>query len=622
VLSKLYNTVKEQNVLVCGGSLVYYKNNVIFPLPPDLQKAIFKNNELMLFSDYQFDFYYQRFIYSTKVLRDNDLYFPEYRCYEDPPFFIAFMTKAKTFYAIKDEVYCYRSMPKQNTFTPIQTVDMLKGVQNCLLLAKKNGYNILYDTSIKRINGSYFIGILKNNIQNIAIKKEIKNILSAIDDSYKNQLNVFFHKYLQFSPLHSKISLIIPVYNVEKYIRKCLDSAISQTLKDIEIICVNDGSTDDSLNILREYEKKDKRIIVIDQKNSGLGAARNTGLDIARAPYIMFIDSDDWIDFDTLEIYHKTATKENVCIVMSNFISVPEDDASLKRCDMFTKYYSSLEKAEGKYEFIGNFREYRVSACCKLFKKEIIDKHNLRFPVNLINEDEAWHWYYFSHVKSIYYFKKAYYNRLVRNDSIMSNREIRKHGVLDLLYILEHIYNYLQKNKLYEKYSEQYSKYFSDVVSGVLKRCSGNNELTTQANTKIQSLREMIILSNAMIADNINMLSTIKDILKNNVLINTQFEYNLRIWDNKVVVIDILNMKIAYDIVPSENNVTVSVVLRKDCDKDIINRIYPLFPKDRNKKTIFITSILKIQTLLVDFMIKEIDIVMNKWLLVNQVQSA
>ena len=92
-----------------------------------------------------------------------------------------------------------------------------------------------------------------------------------------------------------KISVIIPVYNVEKYLRECLDSLLNQTFKDIEIICVNDGSTDGSLNILNEYASKDSRFIIINQNNQGLSAARNNGLNVAKGDYVAFLDSDDYI---------------------------------------------------------------------------------------------------------------------------------------------------------------------------------------------------------------------------------------------------------------------------------------------------------------------------------------
>lgn len=107
-----------------------------------------------------------------------------------------------------------------------------------------------------------------------------------------------------------KISIIIPIYNVEKYLRQCLDSCINQTLKDIEIICVNDGSTDNCLDIIKEYANKDSRIKLINQNNQGLAIARYNGFDIATGEYVLFLDPDDWITIDCCELAYNQA-KEN-----------------------------------------------------------------------------------------------------------------------------------------------------------------------------------------------------------------------------------------------------------------------------------------------------------------------
>ena len=100
----------------------------------------------------------------------------------------------------------------------------------------------------------------------------------------------------------TRFSVIIPVYNVESYLRECLDSVLCQTFQDWEAICVNDGSSDNSLAILDEYAAKDSRFKVVSQANGGLSAARNTGIDNASGEYIVFLDSDDWIEYNTLEI--------------------------------------------------------------------------------------------------------------------------------------------------------------------------------------------------------------------------------------------------------------------------------------------------------------------------------
>ncbi|MEI0606088.1 glycosyltransferase family 2 protein [Brachyspira pulli] len=116
------------------------------------------------------------------------------------------------------------------------------------------------------------------------------------------------------------VSIIIPVYNVSKYLRTCLDSVINQTYKDLEIICINDGSTDDSLEILKEYSNKDNRIIIIDKKNAGVSAARNDGIEKSSGEYLFCMDSDDYIDNDFIEVFYNNAKKNNSdLVVLSTF---------------------------------------------------------------------------------------------------------------------------------------------------------------------------------------------------------------------------------------------------------------------------------------------------------------
>lgn len=117
-----------------------------------------------------------------------------------------------------------------------------------------------------------------------------------------------------------KVSIIVPIYNVEKYLKRCLDSLVNQTLKDIEFICVNDGSTDDSLDILNEYAKRDERIVVINQENFGQSVARNRGIDVAKGEYIGFVDSDDWVSEDYFEKLHNSAIQNNAEIAVGGII--------------------------------------------------------------------------------------------------------------------------------------------------------------------------------------------------------------------------------------------------------------------------------------------------------------
>lgn len=126
------------------------------------------------------------------------------------------------------------------------------------------------------------------------------------------------------------ISIIIPVYNVEQYVGQCLDSIIKQTYRNLEIICVNDGTRDSSREVLQQYAEMDGRIVVIDQENQGLSGARNTGLDYVHGKYVMFVDSDDWIELETCEQAVKAAEKYNADLVMWSYIREFEHESKQK----------------------------------------------------------------------------------------------------------------------------------------------------------------------------------------------------------------------------------------------------------------------------------------------------
>lgn len=181
-----------------------------------------------------------------------------------------------------------------------------------------------------------------------------------------------------------KVSVIVPVYNVEKYLNRCVDSIVKQTLKDIEIILVDDGSKDMSGKLCDEWEKRDKRIKVIHKKNAGLGFARNSGIDIAKGKYICYIDSDDYIKLNTLENVISRLEKTNSDICYFGFIE--KDSKIEKKVNIPEKlYYSYNEKNEFIKNILGPEESEKeetfcgVSSCTAILKKEILDKNNIRF---------------------------------------------------------------------------------------------------------------------------------------------------------------------------------------------------------------------------------------------------
>lgn len=191
----------------------------------------------------------------------------------------------------------------------------------------------------------------------------------------------------------SKISVIIPVYNVEKYLSQCLDSITNQTFKDFECICVNDGSTDNSLKILEEYVKKDNRFKVINQVNSGNSQARNTGINNSNSEYIVFIDSDDFVSSDYLEKLLNIAIKENSDIVYcrhklyydldDRYESGPNRDKLNK---LFSKY--NLAKNNNKIKYVLDIVDSSRSICMKIYKSNVIKNNNLLLFTNIHAEGD------------------------------------------------------------------------------------------------------------------------------------------------------------------------------------------------------------------------------------------
>ena len=176
------------------------------------------------------------------------------------------------------------------------------------------------------------------------------------------------------------VSIIIPVYNVQEYLKKCLDSVINQTYKNIEIIIVNDGSTDNSYDICKEYEEKDPRVLIINQKNKGLSNARNTGMNKVSGDYIYFVDSDDWLRTDAVEISINLAKKYNADCVASSYFSSYHEEEGKEEEIIITKY-----SGEDFADLMTRPKGYSCFAWSRLMKTEYI--RYLHFPENYTFED-------------------------------------------------------------------------------------------------------------------------------------------------------------------------------------------------------------------------------------------
>lgn len=229
----------------------------------------------------------------------------------------------------------------------------------------------------------------------------------------------------------SVISIIVPCYNNEKYIARCLNSIVNQTFNQIEIIIVNDGSTDKSISIIEDYASKDSRIIIVDKSNEGVSAARNDGIKKSTCKYLMFVDSDDWIDLNTCEVVYDKIEKSNADVVMWSYVR-EFANASLKKniynekiivfnkTDIKNKLYrrqiglidEELEHPESEFALNPVFT--------KIFRKDIIIQNNIKFiDLSIIgtSEDGYFNMEVFEHCEKVIYIDEYFYHYFKQNDN-------------------------------------------------------------------------------------------------------------------------------------------------------------------------------------------------------------
>lgn len=255
---------------------------------------------------------------------------------------------------------------------------------------------------------------------------------------------------LLFIYMSEKISVIVPVYNTEPYLEASLRSLMQQTYRNLEIICVNDGSTDGSLNILKKLQQEDDRIIVIDKPNTGVGDTRNYGLQRATAEWITFMDSDDYLNPDAYEIISKEAFPHNPDLIHFGIKVIHSDTVGNKAKDdaYYTFKYSGLVSDEKKFRTIPD-----CSLCNKLFRKSIIEKYDIHFE-KILYEDLQFVSQYRCVINNVFFIKDKLYNYVRHPGSIMANTFNETPHSIDHIYAFGYIAEFLHKNNLLDKYSK------------------------------------------------------------------------------------------------------------------------------------------------------------------------
>lgn len=237
-----------------------------------------------------------------------------------------------------------------------------------------------------------------------------------------------------------KVSVIVPVYNVEKYLERCLDSLVNQTLDDIEIIIVNDGTKDNSEKIIKEFlDKYPQKIIYLKKENGGLSDARNYGIPYAKGEYIAFLDSDDYIEKEMYKEMYELAKKEN---------------SDMVECDFIWEYPDKIKEDigqiyNGKKEML---EKVRVVAWNKLIKRSILEKTKIQFPKGLRYEDVEFTYKLIPYLDKVAFLKKPYIHYTQRDNSIIN---VQNERTKEIFIVLDNVLDYYKANNFYDEYKEE-----------------------------------------------------------------------------------------------------------------------------------------------------------------------
>ena len=266
-----------------------------------------------------------------------------------------------------------------------------------------------------------------------------------------------------------KVSVIIPVYNTEKFLRKCLDSVCNQTLQDIEIICINDCSTDGALEILREYARKDKRIKLIELfENGGAAKARNIGIDIAEGEYLGFVDSDDFVDLDFYEKLYTRAIKAEVEIAKGNYKNAENNEIDFALNEEIRKNKTSMAFAY----------------CSAIYSNNLISKNNISFPDLIDMEDPIFSFKCAVLSNKIEIVDTAYINIVKRKNSVTSGIPTLE-KIIDKLKGLELIIDYANSINVIKKES------YIFVLTFWFLQTFNNSIVNKDFETSVKNLRAM-----------------------------------------------------------------------------------------------------------------------------------
>ena len=434
-------------------------------------------------------------LYLKSFLDDNNIRFPnENLVQEDNPFFYKVITSAKKVSII--DKYLHNRRRRQDSIMTLNDERLFDNIEiSYKILDIFFNDKELYGYYKKELLTHVFAVIFKGKYNKIAdeFKEEFfKRIQEAFKvyikkyglyNDIKENVTPDVLEFFKFEEIvedmlspNPKISVIIPVYNVEKYLNQCLDSVINQNFSDMEIICVNDGSTDSSLDILESYAEKDNRINIINQKNCGLGCARNVGLANALGDYILFLDSDDFLSENCLnELYLNAINNDSDLIIFKYY---KYDDVNEEYYQVGVPIDTLVDDVDyNNFTFTYEIMKHHVmnsyiSAWARLYKKEFLDKHDFSFQTGIAYEDVLFQIKSFLLADSMSFFPINVYTYRISNPNSLMHDSSK---IFDIIIVLNSVEKFLKEYSFFDEFEYEFLRFRIRQLSQYIPHSRGDD---------------------------------------------------------------------------------------------------------------------------------------------------
>lgn len=398
--------------------------------------------------------------YTTESIKSKNLRWPEGLTFEDGEFYFEYFSLNPKTFVIEDALYNYRV--RENSIVTNAQKGNLKIEHIYQIIKNIRQFYIdrgLYEKykpallTLARMRINTCKSILNHYDKSMELSNELLKEFKYPDDyrTFKNDGTPLF-------------SVVVPVYNVERYIEECIKSIQRQTLSNIEIICVDDCGSDDSIKIIERLQKDDKRIQIVHHKcNKGLGAARNTGLKEAKGEFVLFVDSDDWLERDCIQtVFNKfIETAYNTIWFKAD---IYWEDIQ-KRTDMcIFKYYADYPEGDLTLtpDNLTNFPQY---SWCRAYRRKFLLKNDFKWPEGILFEDMEFYFRIFTTYPDTYLINKSLYVYRRRGDSIIGNCINDPKKAKHVFLASRGVYKYLKKSKLLKKYESAYLQHVKDCIN-------------------------------------------------------------------------------------------------------------------------------------------------------------